>query len=119
MATSSTWWAWQKAASAAMPSELLGNEVRAPWRPMRASREDEAISTPQMMRVTVTCLVCATEMSCDCSVVRDLGSGPWAERRSKDHRMNGSRPPAGESIARLPHRNSFLHPLSLFLEIQG
>ena len=41
--------------------ELLGNEVRAPWRPTRASREDEAISTPQIMRVTVTCLVCATE----------------------------------------------------------
>src|SRR5271168_1148685 len=85
-----------------MPSQLLGNEVRAPWRPRRASREDEAISTPQMMRVTVTCLVCATEMSCDCSVVRDLGSGPWAEHRSK--RPQDEREPSarGESIARLP-----------------
>src|ERR1035437_775859 len=59
MATSSTWWVWQKAARAAMPSAVLGNVPVAPSRPMRASREAEEISTPQMMRVTVTCLVCA------------------------------------------------------------
>jgi hypothetical protein len=64
-----------------MPSWLLANEPEAPSRPMRAARESDEISTPQMIRVTVTCLVCATEMSCDCSVVRDLGSGPCAERR--------------------------------------
>src|ERR1700678_317264 len=101
-----------------MPSELLGNEVRAPWRPMRASREDEAISTPQMMRVTVTCLVCATEVSCDCSVVRDLGRGPWAERRSKDHRMNGSRPPAGSRCLDSPPQQ-FPTSTVAVLEIQG
>ena len=74
---SSTWWAWQKAASAAMPSELLANEVRAPWRPRRASREDEAISTPQMMRVTVTC-----PCMCDRSVMRLFGRARGLGQRS-------------------------------------
>src|ERR1700739_2888856 len=45
--------------------------------------------------------------SCDCSVVRDLGSGPCAQRRSIDQRDDGSRPPAGEPMPRLPHCNSF------------
>src|ERR1700757_4918324 len=60
MATSSTWWAWQKAAKAAIPSAVLANEPPAPSRPMQTSKEDEEISTPQIMRVTVTFLVCAT-----------------------------------------------------------
>jgi len=46
--------------------------------------------------------------------VRDKGSGPYAERRSKDHRMNGSRPPAGEPMPRFPHFDSFLHLMSIF-----
>src|SRR6266849_28243 len=57
MATSSTRWAWQKLARATMPSAVLGKEPVAPSRPMRASSEAEEISTPQIMRVTVTCLV--------------------------------------------------------------
>ena len=57
--------------------------------------------------------------SCDCSVVRDLGSGPWAERRSLDHRMNGSRPPAGESMPRLPHYDSLTHQTAATSEMQG
>jgi hypothetical protein len=42
-----------------MPAGLLGNEAKAPSGPMRASNDTEEISTPQMVRVTVTCLVCA------------------------------------------------------------
>src|ERR1039457_6474679 len=42
-----------------MPSGLLANVPAAPSQPMRASREVDEISIPQMIRVTVTCLVCA------------------------------------------------------------
>jgi hypothetical protein len=41
---------------------LVAADYAAPCRPMRASRQNEQISTPQMMRVTVTCLVCAIEV---------------------------------------------------------
>jgi hypothetical protein len=61
--------------SAAMASGLFWRAA-APCCPMRASRDADAISTPQKIRGTVACLVCAAEMSCDCSVARDLGSGP-------------------------------------------
>src|SRR3954470_10460582 len=58
--TSSTPWLRQKAASASMPSMVLGNCCQAPLRPTRASRVSEPASTPQMTSVTVTCLVDAT-----------------------------------------------------------
>src|SRR3954470_6442657 len=58
--TSSTPWLRQKAASASMPSMVLGNCCQAPLRPTRASRVWEPTSTPQMTSVTVTCLVDAT-----------------------------------------------------------
>src|SRR5271155_811598 len=61
MATSSTSWAWQKAASAAMPAGVLGKDAEAPLRPMRAARDTDAISTPQITWVTVTFLVSAIE----------------------------------------------------------
>jgi hypothetical protein len=53
MATSLTRCNRQKSASAAMPSALLANEEQAPSRPMRAAREREETSTPQIMPVTV------------------------------------------------------------------
>src|SRR5271156_626671 len=61
MATSSTSWAWHKAASAAMPAGVLGKDAEAPLRPMRAARDTDAISTPQITWVTVTFLVSAIE----------------------------------------------------------
>ena len=51
----------QNAASKAMPSGLLVKAPAAPSWPMRASKDAEEISTPQMIRVTVTFLVRATE----------------------------------------------------------
>ena len=50
--------------------------------------------------------------------MRDKGSGPYAERRSKDHRMNGSRPPAGEPMPRFPHFDSFPLLMSIFYRYQ-
>src|ERR1700722_11461063 len=48
--------------------------------------------------------------SCDCSVVRDLGSGPWAERRSsrpQDEREPSARGGTDDSVPPLlqSHRN--------------
>jgi hypothetical protein len=40
----------------------LANVEAVPSRPIRAARDELAISTPQMIRVTVTCLVCAIEV---------------------------------------------------------
>ena len=51
-------------------------------------------------------------------VVRNEGSGPGAERRSVDQRMNGCRPPAGEPSNRLPLRQ-FHTTTADPLEIQG
>ena len=83
------------------------NDAAAPSRPMRACRESvEATSTPQMIRVTVTCLVCSIE---DHATVRSYvtwAAVPGLSDGRDDRRMNGSRPPAGEPIPRFPHCNS-------------
>src|SRR6202035_2468268 len=60
-ATSSTPCCLQKSANAAMPSALLANERPGPADSTKASREVELTSTPQMTRVTVTCLVRAID----------------------------------------------------------
>src|ERR1700689_965193 len=101
MATSSTWWVWQKAARAAMPSLLLAKEPDAPSRPMRASREADEISTPQIMRVTVTCLVCAmgshaTVRSCvTWAAVPGLSDG---EKSPQDEREPSARGGTGQPV---------------------
>ncbi|SFJ42824.1 hypothetical protein SAMN02799642_04368 [Methylobacterium brachiatum] len=50
----------QNVASSAWPSGVLATCRHGPWRPMRASSVAAPTSTPQMMSVTVTCLVHAT-----------------------------------------------------------
>src|ERR1022692_1797127 len=96
-----------------MPSGLLGNEASAPARPMRAANKTDEISTPQMIRVTVTCLVSAIEESCDCSVVRDQGqrslswtpvtTPPQNEREpSARGGTDASVPPPRHSYSKLP-----------------
>ncbi len=45
----------------AMPAAVLGKLAAAPWRPMRAARGAEEISTPHTILVPVTFLVSATD----------------------------------------------------------
>src|SRR5207253_6438691 len=114
MATSSTTWAWQKLARATMPSAVLGKEPVAPSRPMRAASEAEEISTPQIMRVTVTCLVSAMGSHATVRSCVTRAAVPGLSDGDKHHRMNGSRPPAGDRIYSVPHCDSFLHHCRLF-----
>src|SRR5450755_205343 len=108
MATKSTPCPVQKAASAAMPSTLLAKLALIPSRPMRACKDWDETSTPQITRVTVTFLVSAIEKSCDCSVVRDLGSGPGAERRSLRPQDEREPPARGGAHAWVPPPQQFL-----------
>src|ERR1700721_2801791 len=103
MAPSSTPWLRQNAASSAMPSRVLAKVAAAPSCPMQATTDALAISTPQMVLVTVTCLVCAID-------VWRLSGGAGRGQRPRGgasvnnhHRRTGSRPPAGEPMTRLPH----------------
>src|SRR5438445_7672840 len=114
MATSSTTWAWQKLARATMPSAVLGKEPVAPSRPMRAASEAEEISTPQIMRVTVTCLVSAMGSHATVRSCVTRAAVPVLSDGDKHHRMNGSRPPAGDRVYSVPHCDSFLHHCRLF-----
>src|SRR6266478_7090153 len=114
MATSSTTWAWQKLARATMPSAVLGKEPVAPSRPMRAASEAEEISTPQIMRVTVTCLVDAMGSHATVRSCVTRAAVPVLSDGDKYHRMNGSRPPAGDRVYSVPHCDSFLHHCRLF-----
>src|SRR4051794_37241613 len=84
-----------------MPSMVLGNCCQAPLRPTRASRVCEPTSTPQMMSVTVTCLVDATGQSGDCPVVRDTtaAAGPKTALRL---RPRGPRAPTAAHRVRWP-----------------
>src|ERR1039457_4512317 len=117
MATSSTGCSWQKAPSAAMPSGLLANEPVAPCWPTRASRDLEAISTPQMILVTVTCLVCAIESLATVRSCVTWAAVPGLRIGRSDQRAYGSRPHAGEPMPRFPHYD--ILELSLHSQIQG
>jgi hypothetical protein len=61
-----------------------------------------------MIRVTVTCLVSATGESCDCSVVRDKGGGPWAERRWRTPEARREPPARGGTERSVPPLRQFL-----------
>src|SRR5215210_1770905 len=65
-----------QAASSATPSGSLAKR-RWPAASTQASSQDLETSTPQMLCITVTCLVCTIDESSDCSVVRDNGDDPW------------------------------------------
>jgi hypothetical protein len=82
---------------------VLGKEQSGPSKPMRTCKEREETSTPQMILITVTCLLRAIEISGDCSVVRASGGNPKAPLRLLPE-GDGRRPPregfeAFESLA--------------------
>src|SRR5208283_1994942 len=116
MATSSTWWAWQKAASEAIPSAVLENWANAPSKPMRASNDCDEISIPQMVRVTVTCLVCAIESHATVRSYVTWAAVPVLRIGRSDQRTYGSRPPAGELMPQLPHCNSLSETAATFTD---
>ena len=119
IATSSTLCCRQNAASSAMPSAVLRKERAGPEGPTKASREVEETSTPQIVLVTVTCLVramesLATVRSCVTAAAVPKSSTTVAHRR--DH---GRRPPReGFDLGRTPHSDIVTKPAA-FIQIQG
>ncbi len=85
-----------------MTSGVLVKRCRVPVRPIEASSEVDETSTPQIMRVTVTFLVSATENeSCDCTVVRDWATVPGlsdGEQSPQDEREL-ERPRGGTDVS--------------------
>jgi hypothetical protein len=74
--------------------------------------------SPQMIRVTITCLVCAIENHATVRSCVTWAAVPALSAGRQNRRMNGSRPPAGEPITRLPHSSS-LTETGADLQIQG
>ena len=104
IATRPTPWLWQNAASAATPSAVLAKRWKAPARPMRASRCVDETSTPQMMSVTVTCLVRATAHR---ATVRSCVTKATVPKliRGCSRRGNGRPPPREGTGGRPPPRS--------------
>src|SRR5580704_18786818 len=95
-----------------MPSGVLAKVAAAPSCPMRAAKEEEPISTPQIIRVTVTCLVCSNENRATVRSYVTWAAVACAERRSsrpQDEREPSARggadhstPPLQQSLRKLP-----------------
>ena len=95
-----------------MPSAVLGNEPKAPSRPMRTSSEEEEISTPQIIRVTVTCLVCAmgshaTVRSCvTWAAIPVLSDGDKTPQDGRESSARGGTDPSVPPLRQFPAAHS-------------
>src|SRR6516164_8877855 len=106
-------------ANSAMPFAVLAKRPAGPSGPIRACREREATSTPQMIFVTVTYLVCAIGSQATVRSCVTAAAVPKAPPRLFNRRDHGRRPPRGGVRCLGPLAATFHHSLPPLYRYKG